>query len=80
MSQELAIRLRGAVKRYGDSLDSFYARHEAGHPDIRVYASVSREFETHGPPAYPERVDAADWGTFVAERIAAPRAGHGLVA
>ncbi len=57
-----------------DSLDSFYAKHEARHPDIRVYASVSREFETNGPPTYPERVDAADWGAFVAERIAAHRA------
>lgn len=29
-----------------DSLDSFYAAHEARYPDIRVYAAVSREIQS----------------------------------
>jgi CheY-like chemotaxis protein len=37
-----------------DSLDSFYAAHEARHPDIRVYAAVRREVlmvDASTPPA-----------------------------
>jgi hypothetical protein len=29
-----------------DSLEAFYAAHEAQHPDIRVYGAVRREMET----------------------------------
>jgi len=53
-----------------DSLDSFYAAHEAQHPDIRVYASVSREIVPMGDPsALPDGI-----GTTIVQRIAAHRA------
>lgn len=48
-----------------DSLESFYAAHEARHPDIRVYASV---YEDDDPEILA--VDHSDLGRFIAERIA----------
>lgn len=53
-----------------DSLDAFYAAHEARHPDIRVYATVGREV------ALPEDPDEwrSDTGDEVARQIALHRA------
>jgi hypothetical protein len=36
-----------------DSLDSFYAAHEARHPDIRYYTKARREIETADPLTSP---------------------------
>jgi hypothetical protein len=36
-----------------DSLDSFYAAHEATHPDIRYYARARHEIETADPLTSP---------------------------
>jgi hypothetical protein len=33
-----------------DSLESFYAAHEARHPDIRVYAAVAQSFPENSKP------------------------------
>jgi hypothetical protein len=51
-----------------DSLDSFYAVHEARHPDIRLYASVSREIPIEDPNDPPNGT-----GEMIARRIAAHR-------
>jgi hypothetical protein len=46
-----------------DSLESFYAAHEARHPDIRVYAAVAQSF--------PEDSDPATWPSdVIVQRIA----------
>lgn len=49
-----------------DSLEAFYAVHEARHPDIRLYGNVRREMET-------EDILTAPGGT-IAQRIARHRA------
>jgi hypothetical protein len=51
-----------------DSLDSFYAAHEARHPDIRLYASVWREVPVEDPNDPPNGT-----GAMIAQRIAAHR-------
>ena len=51
-----------------DSLDSFYAAHEARHPDIRVYAAVWREIPVEDPNDPPNGT-----GALIAQRIAAHR-------
>ena len=48
-----------------DSLDSFYAAHEARHPDIRLYAAVSREIPIDDPDNPPNGISAT-----IAQRIA----------
>ena len=52
-----------------DSLASFYAAHEARHPDIRVYAAVRREI-----PMASASMPPAGIGHVIAERIALQRA------
>jgi hypothetical protein len=61
-----------------DSLDSFYAAHEARHPDIRLYAAVRREtpiitafadYESQYESEWPEAL-----GEMIAQRIAVHRA------
>ena len=52
-----------------DSLDSFYAAHEARHPDIRVYAAVRREVPMTDALEPPDGI-----GETIAQRIAAHRA------
>lgn len=49
-----------------DSLDAFYAAHEARHPDIRVYAAVGREVAL---PEDPEKW-RSDTGEVIARQIA----------
>jgi hypothetical protein len=39
-----------------DSLDAFYAAHEARHPDIRVYAAVAQSFGDSEPGSWPSDV------------------------
>lgn len=51
-----------------DSLEAFYAAHEARHPDIRLYASVWREIPIEDPNAPPNGT-----GETIARRIAAHR-------
>ncbi len=36
-----------------ESLDAFYAAHEARHPDIRLYGKARREIETADPLTSP---------------------------
>jgi hypothetical protein len=52
-----------------DSLDSFYAAHEAQHPDIRLYTAVWREVAVEDPNDPPNRT-----GATIAQRIAEHRA------
>lgn len=52
-----------------DSLDSFYAAHEARHPDIRLYAAVRREV-----PMVDALEPPAGIGGLIARRIARRRA------
>ena len=58
-----------------DSLDSFYAAHEASHPDIRIYTVVWHEV------ADDDDLDPNDppngTGELIAQRIAAHRAQQG---
>jgi hypothetical protein len=49
-----------------ESLNEFYAAHEASHPDIRFYAQVRREIETDDP--------LTSAGGTIAERVARLRA------
>jgi hypothetical protein len=51
-----------------DSLESFYAAHEARHPDIRLYAAVWREIPIEDPNDPPNGT-----GAKIVERIAARR-------
>jgi hypothetical protein len=51
-----------------DSLESFYATHEAQHPDIRLYAAVWREIPIEDPNDPPNGT-----GAEIVERIAADR-------
>ncbi len=52
-----------------DSLDSFYAAHEARHPDIRVYAAVRREIAMADASEPPAGI-----GEVISQRIARHRA------
>jgi hypothetical protein len=56
------------VARGYDSLDSFYAAHEARHPDIRSYATVRRGIPM-GDPEGP----LPGIGGVIAQRIALHR-------
>jgi hypothetical protein len=65
-----------------DSLDSFYAAHEARHPDIRVYAAVRREAPIVKAMADYEAEYESEWpeglGETIAQRIALRRASTGI--
>jgi hypothetical protein len=51
-----------------DSLDSFYAAHEARHPDIRLYAAVWHEIPVEDPNDPPNGT-----GETIGRRVAAHR-------
>jgi hypothetical protein len=61
-----------------DSLDLFYAAHEARHPDIRVYAAVGREAPVVQAFAEYEDAEDTEWpkglGATIARLIAEHRA------
>ena len=61
-----AVEDEGAWRVGYESLDAFYAAHEARHPDIRFYADVRREIETADPLTSP--------GGTITQRIARLRA------
>lgn len=48
-----AVEDEEAWKAGYESLEAFYASHEARHPDIRLYAKARREIETADPLTSP---------------------------